>query len=173
MASFRKHGDFRKLSGAWALEGDVRFKKARTSSKFRLDLTDEKEGQSLVPTVRMKVDAYPYLLAPLKPNQEPAQLKTPIESGGFLAGMFLLHRLFTTGEQSFTDFYYGGYEPFYPPSVDGKTPPSLASLRVDCEVLNTRLGPYTAKWFFARSDSKLLGFEVRLSDEEDPCEVYL
>jgi hypothetical protein len=68
---------------------------------------------------------------------------------------------------------HGGYEPLYPPPTDGKTPPNLASLRVDCEVLNSRFGPFLAKWYFSLADYKLLGFEVRLQDNEDPCEVYL
>jgi serine protease Do len=79
------------------------------------------------------------------------------------------------GEQGFqAECAYGGYEPFYPPPADGKPAKSLAELRVDCEVVNTRIGIYLTKWFFSRADQKLLGFELRMNDlDEDPCEVYL
>ena len=41
------------------------------------------------------------------------------------------------------------------------------------EVLNTSAGIFKAKWFFAKDDAKLLGFELRQQDlNEDPCEVY-
>ena len=39
-------------------------------------------------------------------------------------------------------------------------------------MLNTRHGPFLAKWFFSMADHKLLGFEVRLQENEDPCEIY-
>jgi len=75
--------------------------------------------------------------------------------------------------KGFSEFSHGGYEPFYPPPADGKMPASLGDLRVDTEVINSRLGPFLAKWFFAKNDQKLLGFELRLQENEDPCEVYL
>ena len=41
-------------------------------------------------------------------------------------------------------------------------------------MLNTRHGTFLAKWFFSKTDQKLLGFEVRMQEQnEDPCEVYL
>ena len=36
----------------------------------------------------------------------------------------------------------------------------------------SRSGAYLVKWFFARTDQKLIGMEVRLKENEDPCEVY-
>ncbi len=44
---------------------------------------------------------------------------------------------------------------------------------MDAEVLSTRHGPFLTQWYFARTDQKLLGFELRLNENEDPCEVYL
>ena len=101
--------------------------------------------------------------------------KQPQLSGGLLAAMYLYQRLLTLGEQGFqAECTYGGHEPFYPPPADGKPAKSLAELRVDCEVINTRIGIYLTKWFFNRADQKLLGFEVRMNDaNEDPCEVFL
>lgn len=171
--AFKKHGDFSSVSGTWSLEGSVRLKKLRAESKTKIDIAEEKDGNSTKSVLRLKIDEFPYVLEPLKEGQDPVVLRTPETSGGFLAAMYLWHRLLTLGEKGFTEWTHGGHEPCYPPPTDGKTPPSLASLRVDTEVLNTRHGPFLTKWFFARTDQKLLGFEVRLNDNEDPCEVFL
>jgi serine protease Do len=92
-----------------------------------------------------------------------------------LAAFYVYHRLLTLGEKGFTEFSHGGWAPIYPPlpPSNAAVPVDLASLRVDAEVLNTRHGPFLTKWYFARTDQKLLGFELRLNDNEDPCEVYL
>jgi serine protease Do len=175
MAGFRKHGDFSAVGGNWTIEGVVRLKKLRTESKVKIDITEEKDGQGTKPVLRLKIDDYPYVLEPFKKDQEIAALRAPETSGGLLAAWYVYHRLLTLGEKGFNDFAHGGHEPIYPPpppSID-KTPPPPASLRVDAEVLNTRHGPFLTKWFFDRADQKLLGFELRLNENEDPCEVYL
>ena len=89
--------------------------------------------------------------------------------------MYVYQRLLTMGAEGFqAECSHGGIEPFYPPPADGKPVKSLAELRVDCEVLNTRHGTFLCKWFFSKSDHKLLGFETRMQEQnEDPCEIYL
>src|SRR5262245_4358995 len=71
MNAFAKHGDFKTVAGNWTIDGEVTFKKTRTSSPFRLDIAEEKsmDGKSSEPVVRMKVGEFPYVLYPLKPNQ--------------------------------------------------------------------------------------------------------
>jgi serine protease Do len=170
LAAFRKHGDFSALKGDWNLEGEVRLLKARSPSKFALDLREEKEGTGLKQVVSLKIDAFPYKLEPLRAS--PEEVRIPQQSGGLMAAMFVWRHLLTQGEKGFSECNHGGYEPFYPPPADGRTVERLASLRVDAEVLNTRLGPFLTKWFFSREEQKLLGFELRLQDNEDPCEVY-
>ncbi len=171
LADFRKRSDCSGFQGAWALDGEVRLLKARTASRFYLELNEERIDGAVQPVVTLKIDAFPYKLAPLA-GPSPDELRIPPQSGGFMAAMFVLRHLLTQGDKGFTEVMHGGYEPFYPP-VDGKTVDRAASLRVDAEVLNSRFGPFLAKWFFSRADHKLLGFELRLSDNEDPCEVYL
>ena len=173
---FQKHGDFSAVAGNWALEGGVRLKKLRTESRTKIEIVEEKAGESSRPVIRLKIDDYPYALDPFKEGQETSALRAPETSGGFLAAMYVYHRLLTMGPKGFTEFFHGGHEPIYPPlppTVEGKTPPNLASLRVDTEVLNTRHGPFLTKWFFARTDQKLMAFELRVNENEDPCEVYL
>ena len=175
MTAFRKHGDFQPLAGNWTIEGTVRLKKLRTDSKVKIDIVEEKDGGSVRPTVTLKINEFDYSLQPLKKEQPPEILKIPETSGGLLSALYLYRLFLMGGDKNFpSEFFHGGYEPFYPPPVqmDDKAPPSLASLRVDTEVIVSRLGNFMVKWFFARTDQKLLGMEVRLEENEDPCEVY-
>jgi serine protease Do len=170
--AFRKNGDFTKLAGPWILDGTIRLKQLNTESRLRLELTEQKAGKSAEPLIRLKVDAFPYLLEPLK-KQDSAALREPLGSGGLMAAAYLFQRLLTLGPAGFVDVTHGGREPLYVPPADGKMPArQLRSLRVDTEVLNSRFGPFLAKWFFSPRDGKLLGLEVRQEEDEDPCEVY-
>jgi len=175
MKAFRKQGDFSDLAGNWTLEGGIRFKKLRTESRAKLDIMEEKDGLSTKPVIRLKVDDFPYVLEPFKKDQNPAALRVPETSGGFLAAIYVYHRFLTMGEKGFNEFAHGGNEPIYPPLASGDSKPStgLVFQKVDCEVINSRHGPFLTKWFFANTDQKLMGFELRLNENEDPCEVYL
>lgn len=173
LKAFRTHGDFSGLTGTWTIDGGIRLKRLRTESKARIVIAEETDGTGTKPVVRLKIDDFPYALEPLK-DQESTALRTPETSGGLLAALYVYHRLLTLGEKGFTEFAHGGHEPLYPPPAPGdKGPASLASLRVDTEVLTTRHGPFLTKWFFTVSDQKLAGFELRLNENEDPCEVFL
>ncbi|HEY2910458.1 MAG TPA: hypothetical protein VGI99_09440, partial [Gemmataceae bacterium] len=98
----------------------------------------------------------------------------PIGSGGLMMALYHYHRLLTVGPKGFEgEFVHAGSEPFYPYPTDGAAPKSLAALRVDTNVIRSKHGSVTCKWYFAKSDSKLLGFETYLSRDSDPCEVYL
>ena len=52
------------------------------------------------------------------------------------------------------------------------SPKSLADMRVDMEVLNTEHAATPAKWFFSPRDQTLLGAEVSVAKDDDPCELY-
>ncbi|HWY88145.1 MAG TPA: hypothetical protein VNX28_15545, partial [Gemmataceae bacterium] len=153
----------------------IRLKKLRAESRAKIDITEEKDGASSKPVIRLKIDDFPYVLEPFKKDQEPAALRAPESSGGFLAAMYVYHRLMTMGEKGFNEFSHGGHEPVYPPATtgDGKALPGPASQRIEAEVLNTRHGPFLTKWFFDRGDQKLVALELRLIENEDPCEVFL
>ncbi len=171
LTAFKVHGDFSDIAGDWIIEGAVRLKKLRTESKTKIEILELKEGKSSKALVKLSIDQFPYELEPLKTSQDPVALKMPETSGGLLSALYLYHTLLTQGVKGFTEINHGGNEPFYPPPIEGKTT-SLGALRVDCEVLNTRHGPLLAKWYFSLADTKLVGFEVRTQDNEDPCEVY-
>ena len=85
MKAFRLHGDFTSVPGNWTLEGMIRLKKLRAESRAKIDITEEKDGMSSKPVIRLKIDDFPYALEPFKKDQEPAALRAPESSGGFLA----------------------------------------------------------------------------------------
>lgn len=171
MAAFKKHGDFSGLPGDWVIDGAIRFKKLTTESPARLEILAGAE-----PTVKATLGGIPYSLQPIKEGTGPATRRAPEGSGGFLAALWVYKQFLTQGEKAFAggtdkEFYHGGFEPFYPPQA--KTA-RKADWRVDTEVINSRMANYFVKWFFARDDQKLLGFELRVEDENtDPCEVFL
>jgi S1-C subfamily serine protease len=137
-------------------------------------------GLKWVPTggtktiVRFSLGAVKFNLDPLRVDQDVNNLKQPNGSGGLLEALYQYRRFLTLGPGGFEGhFSYGGYEPFYPPPVDGKPTPSMADWRVDCEVLLTEHAAVPVKWYFSRQDQTLLGFEVSVQNDDDPCEVYL
>jgi S1-C subfamily serine protease len=168
---FKKLASFKGQPASLTIDGTIRLKQVKGDSKVRMEITEEKEGKGAKDVVRMKVDAFPYILEPLKKDQDKAALREPLGSGGFLGVMYLYERLLMQGADGFTKIDHGGDEPLYLPG-DGKMPGGLRSLRVDTEVLNTEFGPYFAKWYFSLKDGKLVGCELRVDEEDDPCEVY-
>ena len=132
------------------------------------------------------IDGIDYALDPLSTDPEETKLENlmrPKDSGGLLLALYQYRQLLTQGEKGFTgEFVHGGVEPFYPPSVVG-SPPDYRK-RVMCDVLRTNQAGVAAKWYFRRSDQdkwympqaptgELIGFEVAVDHDEDPCEVYL
>jgi S1-C subfamily serine protease len=124
--------------------------------------------------VRLNLGSVKFDLDPLKLDQDIANLQEPKGSGGLLTALYQYRRLLTLGVTGFEGHCdHAGYEPFYPPPADGSKPKSLADLRVDCEVLYTEHAAIPTKWYFSRKDQTLLGFEVKVQEDDDPCEVYL
>jgi serine protease Do len=175
LAAFAKHGDFAPLTGVWRLEGELK-KKDGAPTPVTLEIRDmpRDESTGTKTIVKLSLGGLDYSLDPLKSNQDIRDIKDPPGSGGLLMAMYHYHRLLTQGAKGFEGgFSAGGYEPFYPPKADGSAPAHVADLRTDAEVLNTEHAAVHGKWFFARDDDKLLGFEVTITKDEDPCEVYL
>jgi S1-C subfamily serine protease len=176
LAELKKLGDFSKDSGDWTLE--AKFKTARSESGAMLAVKEEK-ARTLV---QLELEGgVKYELDPLDPKIDEKRdgekklldrLQEPPGSGGLLVSLDLYKRLLTLGPKAFErNFGHGGNEPFYPPPADGKAPASLNDLRVDTEVLHGEHGRYVAKYFFSLKDHTLLGMEVEVSPELDPCEL--
>jgi serine protease Do len=176
LAGFAKHGDFTPLTGAWRLEGDLK-KKEGAATPVTIEIRDvsTEDGKDAKTTIKLNLGGLDYSLDPLKSNQDIRDIKDPPGSGGLLMAVYHYHRLLTQGTKGFeAGFSNGGYEPFYPPNPDVEAKPArFADLRTDAEVLHTEHAAVHGKWFFAKDDEKLLGFEVTITKDDDPCEVYL
>jgi serine protease Do len=169
-ASFKKISDLSASAGAWNVDGEVRLLKARTESKFSLEIKEEKAGKE---TVALKIGAFTENLEPSNINTTHNDMRKPNGSGGLMAALYVWRHLLTQGEKGLTDCTHGGMELFYPPPTDGSAVKRWSDQRVEAEAVISRIGPYQTKWFFAKNDQKLLGFELRLQElNEDPCEVY-
>ena len=168
LTAFKKQGDFSAAQGVWTIEGKVKLLKANSASDFTFDIDDQGKGK-----VSLKLGAFPEELVPLDANS-PQDYRRPAGSGGLMAALYVWRMLLNLGDKAFpSESAHGGMEPFYPPPIDNTKPENWTKQRVDAEVLNTRLGIYQTKWFFAKSDQKLLGMELRLQEtNEDPCEIY-
>ena len=167
LAAAKAHGDFTQVAGEWTAEGT--YVAGDRKGDLRFVLAEPAGGDPRV-TLKLNIEQTLY---PLK-QTDPRELSEPIGSGGLMLALYHYHRLLTVGPSGFEgEFAHGGTEPFYPMPAEGSAPKSLAAQRVDCDVLRTRHGPVAAKWYYDRKDRRLAGFEVFLSKDGDPCEVYL
>ncbi|MDB5312300.1 MAG: mucD 4 [Gemmataceae bacterium] len=162
----KKHGDFTAGAATWTAEG--RYDAGERKGEMRFEVDAGKEVAAVV--LRLNIE---HRLLPLE-QTDPRQQAEPIGSGGLMMALYHYHRFLTTEGKGFEgEFVHGGSEPFYPPPADGGTPKSLAALRVDADVIRTKHGSVTCKWYFAKTDQKLLGLETFISKDTDPCELYL
>lgn len=181
LKAFHKHGDFRAATGDWiirttgTLYAGVGPRGKRVVADFMIRSKGARDHQNDL--VQAIVDGLDYSLEPLSDEEKPATRRDPPDSGGLLMALYQYRQLLVYGAKGFvTSFSHGGVEPFYPPR-EGQTKPDYASMRVDAEVLRTRHAGVDGKWYFSRNKDEtagqLLGFEIWLDRDEDPCEVYL
>ncbi|QDU22320.1 S1C family serine protease [Urbifossiella limnaea] len=167
LAAAKKHGDFAAAQGSWVADGT--YEADQRKGDMRLEIAPGGGDDARV-TLKLNIE---HKLQPLKQTDLREQAE-PIGSGGLMMALYHYRRFLTAGPKGFEgEFLHGGGEPFYPPPADGATPKSLAALRVDADVMRTRHGPVTCKWYHSRADARLMGFEAYLSKDADPCEVYL
>jgi S1-C subfamily serine protease len=171
---FRKHGDFSTVAGTWTVEADLQLKQNRLDSRLVVLDEPDKDSKTIRTLSRLTLGGVKYELDPLQAGQNIRNLKDPPGSGGLAMALYQYRRLLTLGEKGFEgQFSHGGVEPFYPPPPDGQKPESWADVRIDTEVLRTEHAAIPAKWHFSPENHSLLGFEVSVDADEDPCEVYL
>ena len=176
LAAYKKrHGDGTAFTGSWAAAGEIKLADGRTN-EIKLAWNEEKDGTEVKLTRGTTDDA----LKPLAEDVNPADRFLPQGSGGLLAALYqyklFVSRLNTAGGFKGNDgnspgFVHGGVEPVYPVS-DLRLPDDLKKTRIDCEVIRTSVGSYSAKFFFDPKDGTLIGMESTAKVDEDPCEVY-
>ena len=172
-SAFSKHGDFTALAGTWTIDADLEMNQKHANS--RIVISDEKDaGGKITKTLsKLFIGNIGFVLDPLKGDQDPEDLKQPRDSGGLVMALYQYRRLLTLGSKGFEQgFSHGGKEPLYPMPADGAKPKSYSDVRVDAEVLRTEHAASAAKWFFSQKDQTLLGAEITVIRDEDPCELY-
>ena len=180
MTALKAQGDFSTVQGTWAIKATGGFVKGKRATS-RVVIKDKGARDGKNELIESEFDGIEFNLEPLANDQTTLEFKYPTGSGGFLIAMYQYRQLLAFGEKGFIgQFSHGGVEPFY--LLPGeKERPDYAKLRVDCEVLRTEHAGYPAKWYFALKDDparkiakgQLVGFEVTVDREDDPCEVYL
>jgi len=181
LKGFHKHGDFSKATGDWSvrttgtLYAGVGPRGKRVVADFTIKSKGARDRQNDL--IQAIVDGLDYTLEPLNDEEKPATRRDPPDSGGVLMALYQYRQLLVYGVKGFaTGISHGGVEPFYPPQ-EGQTKPDYNKWRVDAEVLRTRHAGVDGKWYFSMSKDdtagQLLGFEIWLDRDEDPCEVYL
>ncbi len=167
LTAAKKHGDFAAAGGTWAAEGT--FEAPDRKGDLRLEVAPG-TGDDAKVTLKLNIE---HKLLPLK-QTDPREQAEPIGSGGLMMALYHYQRFLAVGKKGFEgEFLHGGSEPFYPPAADPAPKGGLAATRVDTEVMRTRHGPVACKWYFGKADAKLQGFEVYLTKDADPCEVFL
>jgi S1-C subfamily serine protease len=163
-------GDFNEVKGDWtiALKGNLRGAKKETNSTIEI----LEKGASTGPVVKAKIDGVDDDVELLGKDVKTEAFKVPAGSGGLLAAIYMYKQVVTAGTANVSsDITDGGTEPFYPLAADGSKP-DYSKVRVDCDVLRSKFSGFTAKWYFSPKDHTLLGGEVMIDREEDPCELY-
>ncbi|HEY7426488.1 MAG TPA: trypsin-like peptidase domain-containing protein [Gemmataceae bacterium] len=181
LKAFHKHGDFSKATGDWGIRTTGMLyagagpRGKRAVAEFRIQSKGARDKQNDL--IQAIVDGLDFSLEPLNDEEKPATRRDPPDSGGLLMALYQYRQMLVVGPKGFaTGFSHGGIEPFYPPK-EGETKMDYNKLRVDAEVIRTRHAGTDGKWYFSTKDDgtagQMLGFEVWLDRDEDPCEVYL
>jgi len=137
-------GDFSNVTGVWRLAG-------QTSDNVSFAFTLAKSGLGLELGKGVFTQA---LGDDIELADEPAH------SGGLLVAMHHYKQLLTKGLDAFSESYYLGSEP-----LDG------LGERVD--VLVTGRGLVETRWYFSKQDQRLVGFDTRLEQDVDECEIRI
>ncbi len=166
----KKNGDFTKLNGDWTIKADSLIQGKR--GKATITVLERGARDKKSPAIQATIDGIDYTLEPFASDTKES-VTFPPGSGGFLMAMFQWRQFLVTGEKAFKkEFIHGGTEPFYdPPPAEGR--PDYAKLRHDCDVIRTEPTlSQPAKWYFSKDDATMVGFEMSLERDKDPCEVY-
>ena len=141
--AYLAHGDFAETGWNWKITG-----KTAAGADVAIALT-EKKGDIVMPDGQSGAEFGPSL----------TEATSPARSGGLLAALHLWQRLLLLGPHRFGEVYYLGTMPW---STDDKTS--------DCLVTTT--AGVESRFYFDPDKGDCTGVELRLADDEDPCEIY-
>ena len=141
--AYLAHGDFAETGWNWKITG-----KTAAGGNVAIDLS-EKKASIVMPDGKSGVEFGTSL----------TEATSPPRSGGLLAALHLWQKLLLLGPRRFGDVYYLGTMPW---NADDKL--------ADC-LVGTTSGVET-RFFFDADTSHCTGMELRIADDEDPCEIY-
>jgi S1-C subfamily serine protease len=167
IGQFKAGADYSPFNTNLLIDGT--FERGDRKGDFAMTFKETAESGT---TVGLKMGDVIETVTPLKENLSKGELTLPVGSGGFMLAMYHYRRLMALGEKGFEGlFANGGFEPFYPPSPDGKPVEDWAARRVDCEVILSRHAAVETRFFFDRASKRLIGIETTPAKDDDPCEV--
>jgi serine protease Do len=140
--AYLAHGDFAETGWNWKITGKT------ATGDVAIALT-EKKGDIVMPDGQSGAEFGPSL----------TESTSPARSGGLLAALHLWQRLLLLGPHRFGEVYYLGTVPW---STDDKLS--------DCLVTTT--SGVECRFYFDPEKGDCAGIELRVADDEDPCEIY-
>jgi S1-C subfamily serine protease len=143
--AYLAHGDFAETGWNWKISG-----KTDKGGDVAIELT-EKNGTITMPDGKSG--------AVFGASLTDADALSPPRSGGMLAALHLWQRLLLLGPRRFGEVYYFGTTPW-------KTDDKLD----DCVVTTT--AGVESRFYFDSANGHCTGVELRVADDEDPCEIY-
>jgi hypothetical protein len=141
--AYLARGDFADTGWAWQI-------RARTAAggDVVIDLT-EKSGTIVMPDGKSGTEFGPSL----------TEASSPPRSGGLLAALHIWQRLLLVGPRRFGDVTYLGTLPW---TSDDELSECLLAIH----------GGVESKFYFDTATGDLVGIEMHLADDLDPCEIY-
>lgn len=144
LASLQPFESLKSRSGRWKIAGQL-----ADGRDFTLTLAAQGLGLKVGPK-----DVY------FQPLDGSELLDEPPGTGGLLVAWEQLRQLLLRGPEAFSLLQYHGSEP-----LDGVGPL--------VEVLKTQVGGIESRWFFAKDQTRLVGFDTTLARDVDACEVRI
>jgi len=141
--AYLAQGDFADTGWNWTIIAH-----SATGSDVTIALA-ENQGSIILPEGKSSADFGPSL----------ADTTGPPRSGGLLAALHLWQRLLLFGPRRFGEVYYLGEVPW---GNDDKA--------ADCLVATH--GGVESRFYFDMDTANLVGIELQVSEDEDPCEIY-
>ncbi len=173
LAGFKKTANFTDKGGDWTFRATGDIRGVRGSALIAIKHQGAKNEKDDV--IAGSVGGIDQNLEPLKQDLKLDELHEPIGSGGLLIALYHYRQLLTQSGKDLMQTTHGGNEPYYLPAT-GPEAPDYTKLRVDAEVLRTSYAGVAGKWYFqSQKDGtyQLLGFEITVERDDDPCEVAL
>jgi S1-C subfamily serine protease len=141
--AYLAHGDFAETGWNWQIAG-----RTTAGGDVAMELS-ENHGSIVMPEGKSAAEFSLSL----------TEATSPPRSGGLLAALHLWQRLLLVGPRKFGEVSYLGTLPW-------------ADEETLCDCLLAIHGGVETRFYFNPQSGELVGIELHLADDEDPCEIY-